>query len=37
MEPPVAFENVRLGFDDQDILLGVTFHGLPRETLVLLG
>ena len=37
MEPPVAFENVRLGFDDQDILRGVTFHVLPRETLVLLG
>jgi phospholipid/cholesterol/gamma-HCH transport system ATP-binding protein len=36
-DPPVAFQNVRLGFDEQDILRGITFHVLPRETLVLLG
>jgi phospholipid/cholesterol/gamma-HCH transport system ATP-binding protein len=36
-EVPVAFENVRLGFDEGDILRGVSFRVLPRETLVLLG
>jgi len=34
---PVAFENVRIGFDEGDILRGVSFRVLPRETLVLLG
>ncbi len=34
---PVAFENVRMGFDEGDILRGVSFRVLPRETLVLLG
>jgi phospholipid/cholesterol/gamma-HCH transport system ATP-binding protein len=34
---PVAFENVRIGFDEGDILRGVSFRVLSRETLVLLG
>ena len=34
---PVEFENVRIGFDEGDILQGVSFQVLPRETLVLLG
>src|ERR1700724_1650039 len=33
----VTFENVRIGFDEGDILSGVSFRVLPRETLVLLG
>jgi len=33
----VTFDNVRLGFEEGDILRGVSFHVLPRETLVLLG
>lgn len=35
--PVVHFENVRMGFDEGDILRGVSFRVLPRETLVLLG
>jgi phospholipid/cholesterol/gamma-HCH transport system ATP-binding protein len=35
--PVVAFENVRLGFDEGDVLRGVSFQVQPRETLVLLG
>jgi phospholipid/cholesterol/gamma-HCH transport system ATP-binding protein len=35
--PVVTFDNVRIGFDEGDILRGVSFHVLPRETLVLLG
>ena len=35
--PVVTFENVHLGFDEGDILRGVSFRVLPRETLVLLG
>ena len=35
--PVVTFDNVRLGFDEGDILRGVSFQVLPRETLVLLG
>ncbi len=34
---PVSFENVRIGFDEGDILRGVSFRVLSRETLVLLG
>lgn len=34
---PVEFENVRIGFDEGDILQGVSFQVQPRETLVLLG
>jgi phospholipid/cholesterol/gamma-HCH transport system ATP-binding protein len=33
----VTFENVRIGFDEGDILRGVSFSVMPRETLVLLG
>jgi phospholipid/cholesterol/gamma-HCH transport system ATP-binding protein len=35
--PVVTFENVHLGFDEGDVLRGVSFRVLPRETLVLLG
>jgi len=35
--PVVTFENVRLGFAEGDILRGVSFRVMPRETLVLLG
>ncbi len=37
IDPVVTFENVSVGFDEGDILRGVSFHVLPRETLVLLG
>jgi phospholipid/cholesterol/gamma-HCH transport system ATP-binding protein len=33
----MSFDNVRLGFDEGDVLRGVSFRVLPRETLVLLG
>jgi phospholipid/cholesterol/gamma-HCH transport system ATP-binding protein len=33
----VRFEGVRIGFDEGDVLRGISFHVLPRETLVLLG
>jgi len=33
----VTFDNVRLGFAEGDILRGVSFRVMPRETLVLLG
>jgi phospholipid/cholesterol/gamma-HCH transport system ATP-binding protein len=35
--PPVEFENVRIGFDEGEILSGISFQVLPRQTLVLLG
>ena len=35
--PVVTFENVHLGFDEGEVLRGVSFRVLPRETLVLLG
>lgn len=31
------FDNVRIGFDEGDVLRGVSFAVMPRETLVLLG
>jgi phospholipid/cholesterol/gamma-HCH transport system ATP-binding protein len=34
---PVTFENVGIGFDEGDVLRGVSFRVLPQETLVLLG
>jgi phospholipid/cholesterol/gamma-HCH transport system ATP-binding protein len=34
---PVEFENVRIGFDEGEILSGISFQVLPRQTLVLLG
>ena len=33
----ISFENVRIGFDEGEILRGVSFQVVPRETLVLLG
>src|SRR4029077_3017056 len=36
-EPVISFEDVRLGFGEGDILRGVSFHVLPRETKVLIG
>jgi phospholipid/cholesterol/gamma-HCH transport system ATP-binding protein len=33
----VRFEGVRIGFDEGDVLRGISFRVLPRETLVLLG
>lgn len=36
-EPVVTFNNVRIGFEEGDILQGVSFQVQPRETLVLLG
>jgi phospholipid/cholesterol/gamma-HCH transport system ATP-binding protein len=35
--PAIAFQNVRLGFGDDDILQGISFAVEHRETLVLLG
>ena len=35
--PAIQFEGVRIGFDEGDILRGVSFRAMPRETLVLLG
>lgn len=35
--PAIKFENVRIGFEEGDILRGVTFQVQERETLVLLG
>jgi phospholipid/cholesterol/gamma-HCH transport system ATP-binding protein len=33
----VAFRDVKIGFDEGDVLRGVSFEVMPRETLVLLG
>jgi phospholipid/cholesterol/gamma-HCH transport system ATP-binding protein len=33
----VAFTNVKIGFDEGDVLRGVSFEVMPRESLVLLG
>jgi phospholipid/cholesterol/gamma-HCH transport system ATP-binding protein len=35
--PTISFENVRLGFEEGDVLRGVSFQVQERETLVLLG
>jgi phospholipid/cholesterol/gamma-HCH transport system ATP-binding protein len=35
--PPIVFENVRLGFEEGDVLKGVSFTVAQRETAVLLG
>lgn len=37
MEPAIAFRDVRLGFDEGDVVHGLSFQVFPRETLVLLG
>jgi len=36
-EPVVIFENVRIGFDAGDVLRGLSFEVVPRETKVLVG
>ena len=36
-EPVISFEDVHLGFDEGDVLRGVSFRVLPRETKVLIG
>src|SRR5690242_11065107 len=36
-EPVISFEDVHLGFSEGDVLRGVSFHLLPRETKVLVG
>ncbi len=36
-EPVISMEDVRLGFDEGDILHGISFHVAPSETKVLLG
>jgi len=36
-EPVIVFENVRMGFDEGEILHGISFQVAPRETLVLVG
>jgi phospholipid/cholesterol/gamma-HCH transport system ATP-binding protein len=36
-DPVITFDNVRIGFEDNEILRGISFRVLPRETLVLLG
>jgi phospholipid/cholesterol/gamma-HCH transport system ATP-binding protein len=36
-DPVVTFDGVRIGFDEEDVLRGVSFRVLPRETLVFLG
>ena len=33
----IAFKDVKIGFDEGDVLRGVSFEVMPRETLVLLG
>src|SRR6267142_4437354 len=37
MESTISFNNVRLGFDEGDVLRGLSFEVRSRETLVLLG
>src|SRR5579859_6872860 len=36
-EPVIAFEDVHLGFDEGDVLRGLTFHVVPQETKVIVG
>jgi phospholipid/cholesterol/gamma-HCH transport system ATP-binding protein len=36
-DPVVTFDNVRMSFNEGDILRGLSFKVLPRETLILLG
>ncbi|MBI3668883.1 MAG: ATP-binding cassette domain-containing protein [Acidobacteria bacterium] len=37
IEPVIHFENVRIGFEEGDILRGISFTVTPRETKVLVG
>ena len=36
-EPVIVFQDVRMGFDEGEILHGISFQVAPRETLVLVG
>ena len=36
-EPLIAFKDVRIGFDEGDVLQGISFEVWPGETKVLLG
>jgi phospholipid/cholesterol/gamma-HCH transport system ATP-binding protein len=36
-DPAIQFDAVRIGFDEGDILRGLSFQVMPRETVVLLG
>ena len=36
-EPVISFEDVHLGFDEGDVLRGLSFHVSPQETKVLIG
>ena len=36
-EPVIVFENVRIAFDEGEVLLGLSFQVAPRETKVLVG
>jgi len=35
--PAIEFDSVHLGFDESEVLSGISFRVMPRETLVLLG
>jgi len=35
--PAIEFDSVRIGFDEGEILSGLSFRVMPRETLILLG
>src|SRR5215467_4154564 len=37
MEATIAFRDVRLGFEEGDVVRSLSFQVMPRETLVLLG
>src|ERR1700745_3396450 len=37
MEATISFRDVRLGFEEGDIVRGLSFEVFPKETLVLLG
>ena len=37
IEPVIVFENLRIGFEEGDVLHGVSFQVAPRETKVLVG
>ncbi|PYU04328.1 MAG: ABC transporter ATP-binding protein, partial [Acidobacteria bacterium] len=37
MEATISFRDVRVGFEEGDIVRGLSFEVFPKETLVLLG
>src|SRR3989442_10434741 len=37
VEPAISLEDVHIGFEEGDVLRGVSFEVYPRETLILLG